>query len=163
MPDCPGYSLKQHIIMAKSKESFNKREKEKLRIKQRQDKQERKEERKSQAKKGQSLDDMMAYIDENGNITDTPPDPSKRKEISHEDIVLGVPKQVESDEPHIRNGFVDFFNSTKGFGFIKDKETGESFFFHESDLSEPLKEGDRLLFESERGLKGPVAVRIKKQ
>jgi cold shock CspA family protein len=148
--------------MAKTKESFNKREKEKQRIKQKQDKREKMDERKAQAKKGQSLNDMMAYIDENGNLSDTPPDPKKMKQFSQEDIVIGVPKQAEQTEPHVRRGYVDFFNSIKGFGFIKDKETGESFFFHESDLTEPLKEGDQLLFESERGIKGPVAVRIQK-
>ncbi|MER3470033.1 MAG: DNA-binding protein [Chitinophagaceae bacterium] len=150
--------------MAKSKETFNKREKEKQRIKQKQEKREKMEERKAINKKSSSLSDMMAYIDENGNLTDTPPDPRKKKEFLQEEMIIGVPKQTEPEPGElIRHGYVDFFNSTKGFGFIKDKQTGESFFFHESELQQALKEGDRLTFESERGPKGPVAVRIQKE
>lgn len=65
--------------MARSKETFNKREKEKQRQKEKMEKKERMEERKANAVKGKSLDDMLAYIDENGNITSTPPDPKKKK------------------------------------------------------------------------------------
>jgi hypothetical protein len=60
--------------MAKSKETFLKREKEKKRIKQRQEKQEKMEERKANGDKPKSLEDMLAYIDEDGNISSTPPD-----------------------------------------------------------------------------------------
>ena len=56
--------------MAKSQESFSKREKEKKRLKKRQEKQKKKEERKAaNAESGSSLDDMIAYVDENGNST----------------------------------------------------------------------------------------------
>jgi len=64
--------------MAKSKETFNKRQKEKNRLKQKQDKREKMEERKANAKKGKSLEEMLAYIDENGNLSSTPPDPKKK-------------------------------------------------------------------------------------
>lgn len=60
--------------MAKSKESFSKREKERKRLKQKQEKQEKLQQRKAEGNKSKSLEDMMAYIDENGNITSTPPD-----------------------------------------------------------------------------------------
>jgi hypothetical protein len=59
--------------MARSKESFNKREKERKRLKQKQEKQEKLQQRKAQPGKSGRLEDMMAYIDENGNITSTPP------------------------------------------------------------------------------------------
>ncbi len=59
--------------MARSQESFNKREKERRRLKQKQEKQAKLEERKAQGKSTR-LEDMMAYLDENGNITSTPPD-----------------------------------------------------------------------------------------
>lgn len=63
--------------MARSKESFNKREKEKKRQKKKMDKKEKMEERKLHSSKGKSLDDMLAYVDENGNLSSTPPDPSQ--------------------------------------------------------------------------------------
>lgn len=148
--------------MARSGESFGKKEKEKKRAKQKQDKQEKMDERKANSKK-KSLDEMMAYIDENGNLSTTPPDPKRMKTFNHEDMEIGVPKQRELEpEELIRKGVVTFFNTAKGFGFIKDLQTQESVFFHENQLSEPLKENDKLSYEVEMGAKGPIAVNIKK-
>src|SRR4051812_39479022 len=73
----PTFALQQKNIefMGKSGETFGKKEKEKKRLKDRQEKQEKMEHRKANAKKGKSLDEMMAYMDENGNLSSTPPDP----------------------------------------------------------------------------------------
>ena len=58
--------------MAKSQETWNKKEKEKKRQKKKEDKAQRKEERKANATGGSgSLDSMMAYVDEYGNISST--------------------------------------------------------------------------------------------
>jgi len=150
--------------MARSQETVGKKEKEKKKAKQRQDKAERKEERKANSGKGKSLEDMMAYIDENGNITDTPPDPSKRKEINVEDIQLGAARHLP-DEPVelIRRGVVKFFNESKGYGFIIDQQTQDSVFVHINQLTEPIREKDKVTFEVERGQKGPSAVNVKKE
>ena len=48
-------------------------------LRSRKEKREKAEERKANSDKGKSLEDMMAYIDENGNISSTPPDPGKKK------------------------------------------------------------------------------------
>jgi len=149
--------------MAKSKETFNKREKEKQRQKQRQEKREKMEERKANASKGKSLDDMMAYIDENGNISSTPPDPRKKREINVEDIQIGVPKYVPGEEESAeRTGIVTFFNSGKGFGFINDLQSGERIFVHVNQLTERIGENDKVSFETESGPKGLSAVNVKK-
>lgn len=58
--------------MARSKESFSKREKEKKRLMRKQEKMQKMEERKADAKKGKSLEEMIAYVDENGNLSDEP-------------------------------------------------------------------------------------------
>ena len=65
--------------MAKSSETFSKKEKEKKRLKKQRDKVEKMKERKINAKKGKTLEDMMAYVDENGNISSTPPEVQKIK------------------------------------------------------------------------------------
>lgn len=148
--------------MAKSKETYNKREKEKQRQQQKQQKREKMEERKANAGKAKSLDDMMAYIDENGNITSTPPDPSKKRIIKAEEIEIGVPKQVEESGSDTNTGVVDYFNETKGFGFIRDKQSGERLFFHVNHLQERIKENDKVDYNIERGAKGFNAVNIKK-
>lgn len=149
--------------MGKSQETFAKKEKEKKKLKQRQDKQEKMEERKANGKKGKTLDEMMAYIDENGNISSTPPDPRKKKVFKQEDMLIGVPKQEPVSEAElIRTGVVTFFNDAKGFGFIKDLVTQESVFIHVNQLQEPIKENDKVIFEVEMGPKGPSAVNVKK-
>ena len=61
--------------MAKSQQTFNKIEKEKKRLKKREEKKQKKEERKSNPK---GSDFEIAYFDEHFNLTDTPPDPSKK-------------------------------------------------------------------------------------
>ena len=149
--------------MAKSQETFGKKEKQKQKSKKRQEKAEKMEDRKANAKKGKSLDEMMAYLDENGNISATPPDPRKKIIFNQEDMQIGVPKQVAGeDEDPVRIGMVSFFNDTKGFGFIKDSQTGESVFVHVNQLSEPIKEGNKVNFEVEMGAKGPTAIKVKK-
>lgn len=146
--------------MPKSKETYNKREKEKKRIKQKQEKLEKMQQRKAEEKKGKSLDDMIAYIDEDGNLSVTPPDGKKKKVFNHEELNTGVPVRVEVITE--REGTVDFFNDAKGYGFIKDAISGQSIFVHINQVSETIKENDRVSFQTERGPKGINAIAVKK-
>lgn len=149
--------------MARSQETYSKKENEKKRIKKKQDKQEKREERKANAVKGKSLDDMMAYIDEDGNLSSTPPDPRRKKIVKSEDMQISTPRQTATDPADlIRTGIVTHFNDSKGYGFIKDSQTQESIFVHINALDGPLKETDKVTFEVEMGQKGPNAVRVKK-
>lgn len=149
--------------MGRAQESFGKKENEKKRQKKRTEKEERKEERKASAKSGQSLDEMLAYVDENGNISSTPPDPTKKRVIKDQDIRISVARQEDREpEDLIRTGVVSFFNDSKGYGFIKDQQSQESIFVHANGLAGgPIREGDRVNFEVEMGMKGPTAVRVK--
>jgi len=147
--------------MAKSQATFSKKENEKKRLKKRNDKLEKREERQAN-KKSMSLEDMMAYVDENGNITTTPPDPNKKKKvINSEDIQISTARQEDIiDEDPIKKGTVTFFNDSKGYGFIRNSETQESVFVHVNGLKTQIKEGDKVTFEVEKGQKGPTAVRV---
>jgi cold shock CspA family protein len=149
--------------LARSTETFSKKEKEKARLKKSKDKKEKAQERKANAGKGKSLEDMMAYIDEHGNITSTPPDPSKKIKINAEDIRIGVAKQEDLPQDTVRSGVVSFFNESKGYGFIKDMQTGESIFVHANALTEPIKENNMVTFETEQGQKGLSAIKVKKK
>jgi cold shock CspA family protein len=148
--------------MARSKETFNKREKEKQRLQQKQQKREKLEERRANTSKGKSLDDMMAYIDENGNITSAPPDPGKRKTFNVEEIEIGVRRQKDEPDNEINEGVVEYFNESKGFGFIRDRQSGERLFFHVNQLQERLVENDKVSYDIENGAKGLNAANIKK-
>ena len=144
-------------------ETFSKKEKEKARQKKRKDKEEKREERKANTHKGQSLNEMMAYVDENGNITSTPPDPRRKRTIDQEDIQIGVSKQEESAaQDPVRQGIVSFFNTAKGYGFIRDLQSQESIFVHMNGLTEPVSENDKVTFEVTKTPKGLNAVSVKK-
>jgi cold shock CspA family protein len=148
--------------MGRSQESFNKKEVRNKKEKKRKEKEMKRLARKEAEKKG-DLDDMMAYVDENGMISTTPPDPTKKRETTKlEDIAISVPKQDTLDDlDPIRKGTVTFYNDAKGFGFIKDSETQESVFVHVNNTHEDIKEGNLVSFEVEMGQKGPTAVEVK--
>lgn len=147
--------------MGRSQESFSKKEKEKKRLKKKREKIEKREERQANSKKGKSLDEMMAYVDEYGNILDSPPDPSQKETINSEDIEVSVSKLEKVDQNPIRKGVVSFFNDARGYGFIRDLETQESIFVHINQADFPIKEDDRVTFEIEKGPKGPNAVSVR--
>ena len=143
-------------------ETWNKKEREKKKKANKKEKAEKKQERKENNKDGSSLDNMMAYLDENGNLSSKPPDPRKKITINAEDIEIGVPKQEPiNPEDLIRTGIVTFFNDAKGYGFIKDMETQESVFVHINSLTEAIKENNKVTFEVEMGPKGANAVNVK--
>lgn len=139
--------------MAKSKEEYNREQGEK---------------KKNRAEKeanveGTDFDDMIAYVDEFGNIVDTPPDPKEKKPVKAEDIVVGVPKKGEfgPEEETTREGKVKFFNEEKGFGFIKDLETQQDVFVHISACKDDIRENDKVTFETEKTPKGLSAINVK--
>jgi len=149
--------------MAGSQETYGKKEREKKRLKKQEEKRKKKAERKSSATKGGSLESMLVYVDENGHFTDTPPDPSQKVQIDAESIEIGIPKKEEEEpEDPIREGTVDFFNDSKGFGFIIDNANKERYFVHVSGTTEVIVEGNKVSFELEKGQKGMNAVRVKK-
>ena len=54
----------------------------------------------------------------------------------------------------MKQGTVKFFNETKGFGFIKEKETGKEYFVHISGIKEStLQENDEVEFDLVEGKK----------
>ena len=142
---------------------MGKTDRERSKRQKQQAKAEKKQERKDNNSKGKGIDDMMAYIDENGNLSSTPPDPRRVKQMNLEDIQLGAAKRIEeTEEEKVRNGVVKFFNHEKGYGFINDLQSQESVFVHANELTEPLNEKDKVTFEIGHGPKGPIALKVKK-
>lgn len=140
--------------MAKSM-TVGKRENEKKRIAKREEKLKKKE-----ARTKSSLDNMIAYVDENGRITSTPPAENiKREEINAEEIIIATPKK-EDEEPVILRGRVEFFNESRGFGFIKNLSGVDKYFFHVNNVVGNIVENNIVTFDLERGVKGMNAVNI---
>ncbi len=147
--------------MGRSQETFNKKDVRAKKEKKRKEKLARKLSRKEEEKSG-NLADMMMYLDENGNFTEVPPDPTKKKkEIDSESIAVSTPRMENIEIDPIRKGTVTFFNHDKGFGFIKDSETQESVFVHINNVIDEIKENNMVNFEVEMGMKGPTATNVK--
>ena len=137
--------------------TFGKRENEKKKQARRLEKQNWKEERK-QSGKANSFDDMIAYVDEYGMITSTPPDPDREKEeIKQEEISISTAKQ---EEPDVLKGRVEHFNVEKGYGFIKDLAGTDKYFFHVNNVLTNIVENDIVTFDLEQGKRGLNAINI---
>jgi len=148
--------------MAKSQETWNKKEVRTNKEKKRKEKDKKKLERREGEKGGSSLDDMIAYVDENGQLTSTPPDPKKRIAVDIESIEVSVPKHKEAEpEDLIRKGTVSFFDDAKGYGFILDSANQDRVFIHRNGLLEMIKEKDKVVFEVTIGFKGKNAINVK--
>ena len=105
---------------------------------------------------------MIAYVDEFGMISSTPPDPNKKIVIDVNSIELGSTKNDPLQKPdYIRKGVVTFFNDSKGFGFIRDMESNQRIFVHANNLLEPIIENNIVTFELTKGPKGPSAMKVK--
>ena len=119
--------------------SFTKRDLEKKKQEKRLAKQQKKEERKNSGTS--SFEDMIAYVDENGVITDTPPTTNEKpQEIDISTIEVSTPRKT--DEPVIT-------------------EYEGKYFFHVSGLQDEVTDGNLVTFKLERGPRGMNAVEIK--
>lgn len=146
--------------MGRSQETSNKKEVKNKKDKKRKDKAKKKLIKKEAGKS--SFDDMIAYVDEYGRITSTPPDPTKKIQVDSSDIELSATKIVKDQKSdYIRKGVVTFFNDSKGFGFIRDMENKQSVFVHANNLLEDIKENNIVVFEIGKGPKGPTALKVK--
>ncbi|RYY90663.1 MAG: cold shock domain-containing protein [Chitinophagaceae bacterium] len=146
--------------MARSKETFSKKEIENRKRKQRQEKKERMAARKEQGP--QSFDDMIAYLDENGNLTTTPIDFRNKKVYKIEEVPDAVPK-ADSFIPDnaVHEGTVQYFSKSKGFGFI-NSAANERIFVHKDQCNFPIAELDKVTFIIRMGDRGPMATNVRK-
>ncbi len=60
----------------------------------------------------------------------------------------------------MKEGTVKFFNSSKGFGFIKINDSDEEVFVHTSNLIDDIREDDKVKFDVEQGEKGLSAINV---
>ncbi len=61
----------------------------------------------------------------------------------------------------MNRGTVIFFHQVKGFGFIKDVETGLDYLVHASGLMGEIREHDAVTFDLQAGQKGMIATNVK--
>lgn len=147
--------------MSRAKETSGKKEVRNKQLKKRKEKEQRKLDRKEQGK--DSFDNMLAWVDENGQICSEPPIIDKKKEIKAENIEISVPKGGFIKEETAFNGKVQNYDHSKGYGFISSTQINDSVFFHINDCYPEVKTGDKVSFETEKGLKGLKAINIIKK
>ncbi len=140
-------------------DSFSKKENNKKKQKKQQDKISRREERKTDNNKGKSLDDMIIYVDINGNFTSLPPHLQNREEDSAK---AKRAKKAQADMATSDFSGVVSHMSDKGYGFITEKNSNETIFFHFGQLNEPVKKHDLVTYKKEQTPKGYQAADIKK-
>jgi cold shock CspA family protein len=139
-------------------DTFNKKEREKKKEAKKKEKLLKKENRKEKGSTG-SWESMMAYVDENGNICDTPPDPAAKVEIKAKNIEIGIPRREKEEIDPVLKGVINYFDSAKGYGFIKTADD-ESFFVHQNNISGVAAIGKKVAFEKEKNAKGWSAIKV---
>lgn len=141
-------------------DSFSKKENNKKKTKKLQDKTARREERKINNNKGKSLDDMIIYVDVNGNFTSTPPHLQNKEE----DLAKAkkAKENSEINPEKILTGTITYV-SDKGYGFITEDGTQENVFFHHGELTQPINKHDKVSYRKEASPKGFRAVNVTKK
>lgn len=133
--------------MAKSQLTFNKKERAKKKHQKKLEKQERREFNKANNDKGKSLEEMFAYVDEFGNISDTPP--TQQYKFKEEDLVRPADKEDE-----YLFGKVSYYNETGNYGFIRDNESNETVYFNDKIAGMVLKIDQKVKYKYIRTKQG---------
>ena len=141
-------------------DSFSKKENNKKKTKKLQDKTARREERKSNNNKGKSLDDMIVYVDVNGNFTSTPPHLQNKEE----DLAKAKKAKEESEinPDKVYTGIITYV-SDKGYGFITEDTSQENIFFHHGELTQQVNKHDKVSYKKESSPKGYRAINVEKK
>lgn len=132
--------------MGQSQQTFRKKEIAKQKLQKRKAKEEKRESRGENNDKGKSFEEMFAYVDENGNISDTPP--VKKYEFKEEDLLTPTFEDVYSF------GKVSFYNEAGQYGFIRDNETRENVYFNFKILGFVLQQDQKVKFKSRSSKQG---------
>jgi cold shock CspA family protein len=146
--------------MGRAKETFGKKEVRNKQAKKRKEKEKRRQEKKE--KGTDSFDDMIAWVDENGQILPEPPDDDQKEEVDAEQIEVSVPKGGAKTKDMMHTGKVKNYDDAKGYGFIYCNQLNDSVFFHINDCTGEVKTGDKVEFKTEHGPKGLKAFNIEK-
>jgi cold shock CspA family protein len=140
-------------------ETWSKKERERKKQQNKKEKEERKLERKNNARDGNDLDSMLAYVDENGNLSSSPPVPSKKSKAKN--TGQNETDEGASTDDRVKKGIVTFFDQSKGYGFIQEDATRKSYFVHVNSVGQSIGKEDRVTFEVEMTPKGASAVKVK--
>lgn len=133
--------------MARSQLTFRKKEQAKKKQLKKKEKQERREFNKSNNQKGKTLEEMFAYVDQFGNISDTPP--TETYKFKEEDL------QPPADpEDQYLYGKVSYYNENGHYGFIRDNESRETVYFNDNLAGMVLELNQKVKYKYKRSKQG---------
>lgn len=142
--------------MSRNQLTFKKKERAKKQQLKKKEKQERRELNKSENNKGKPLEEMFAYVDEFGNISDTPPaQPYKFKE---EDLIRPADKEEE-----FLYGKVSYYNEAGHYGFIRDNMSRETVYFNDTLVGMVLSVNQKVKYKYIRTKQGNQVSEIELQ
>lgn len=110
--------------MSRNQLTFKKKERAKKQQQKKQEKVQKRELSKSNNDKGKALEEMFAYVDEYGNISDTPPE--KKYEFKEEDL-----QRPADPTEEYRYGKVSYYNEVGHYGFVRDNLSRETVYFND--------------------------------
>lgn len=134
-------------------DSFTKKENLKKKAKKKQDKAMRREDRKVNNNKGKTLEDLLVYVDVNGNFTDIPTHLQNRDEDLLKSQMEKANILANNDVDLVRNGVITHVNE-KGYGFITEDKTKDNVFFNFDVSNFKLGKNSRVTFKKEITPKG---------
>lgn len=127
--------------------TFNKKERTKKKQLKKQHKQEKREYNKAHNDKGKSLEDMFAYVDEHGNISDTPP--AVAYEFKEEHL-----QRPQEDVDEYDYGRVSYYNEKGRYGFIRDNMSRQTVYFNDELVGFVLRIDQKVKYKSKRSKQG---------
>lgn len=133
--------------MAVNQLTFKKKERAKKKQQKKQEKLAKRVQKKDDNDKGKPLEDMLAYVDEYGNITTTPPE----KRVAN-DNRQAPNSQVDYDE--YSYGKVSYYNVNGHYGFIRDNQTRQTIYFNDRLVGRPLDLDQKVKYKSVRTRQG---------
>ena len=137
--------------MSKSQITFNKKEREKKKLLKKQQKNEKKEFNKTNNDKGKSLEELFAYVDEYGNISDKPPVKLKEGE---------TPTYNASPQEDYSFGKVVHYNTESNYGVIRDNETQQSIYFNDRLVGQKLNLNQKVKFKFKSAKQGAQVTEV---
>lgn len=140
--------------MGKSQITFNKKERTKKKQLKKKEKLEKREFNKDNNDKGKSFEEMFAYVDEYGNLSDTPPE--KKYEFKEEDLL-----HPDHDADEYSHGKVSYYNEEGRYGFIRDNVTKQTVYFNDRLAGIVLKIDQRVQYKSIRTKQGDQISEVK--
>ncbi|MGJ1204476.1 cold-shock protein [Sphingobacterium lactis] len=133
--------------MAKSQLTFKKKETAKKKQLKKLEKQERREMNKANNDKGKALEEMFVYVDEFGNLSDTPP--SQPYKFKEEDL-----QRPADPEDEYLFGKVSYYNEVGHYGFIRDNVTRETVYFNDNLAGMVLNLNQKVKYKYVRSKQG---------